>query len=152
MDKVRVKIEIPNGSNVKYEINKDTGVIEVDRIMKMPLPYNYGFVPDTLWDDGDPLDVILIGNFSLHPGVELEATPIAVVLMHDNGESDYKLVCAVGDEDFNDYREVICSFLETYKQGVEIKGTTQLKREIKKVVERSFLMFEISKEMEAASK
>lgn len=130
MDKIRVKIEIPKDSEVKYEMNKATGVIEVNRVLKVKYPFNYGFVPETLWADGDPLDVILIGTYSLHPGVELMATPKALVKMFDNGESDYKLVCALGDEEFSDYKEVILGFLKTYKKGVQIKGCTTSKVEM----------------------
>lgn len=134
MNKVRVKIEIPKGSRVKYEINKDTGIVEVNRILNFEFPYNYGFLPATFWDDGDPLDAIVLGHFSLHPGVEADLVPIAVVKMYDNGESDYKLVCAMQKVDFKDYHDLVVGFLQAYKTGVEIRGVTTDKDEINGII------------------
>jgi inorganic pyrophosphatase len=130
MKSVRVKIEIPRDSDVKYEMNKETGVIEVDRILKVKYPFNYGFVPHTLWDDGDPLDVILLGNFVLHPGVELDAKIIGMVEMFDNEESDYKLICAFGKEKLSDYEDTIVGFLKTYKHGTFIRKITTNHKDI----------------------
>lgn len=124
MKKVRIKIEIPKGSRVKYEINKDTGILEVDRILNFELPYNYGYVPETLWADGDPLDVILLGHFSLHPGCEADVVPVALVQMYDNGESDFKLVCAMEPVDFTKYSDMVVGFLKSYKSGVNVHGYT----------------------------
>lgn len=137
MNKVRVKIEIPKGSRVKYEINKETGVVEVDRILHFELPYNYGFLPNTLWDDGDPLDAIVLGHFSLHPGVEADVVPIAVVHMYDNGQSDWKLICAMQPVKFEDYHDVVINFLKAYKSGVEIDGYTTEPGSISAVIERA---------------
>lgn len=137
MNKVRVKIEIPKGSRVKYEINKETGAIEVDRILHFDLPYNYGFLPKTLWDDGDPLDAIVLGHFSLHPGVELDVIPVAVVHMIDGGESDWKLVCAMHPVNFENYHEMVVGFLRAYKPGVEIDGYTTEPEAIKATIEKA---------------
>lgn len=134
---IRVKIEIPKGSNVKYEYNKKLEVVEVDRILKVNYPFNYGFMPGTLWEDGDPLDVIVIGNYSLHPGVELMATPKAMIKMYDRGESDWKLVCAINGEDYEWYHEVIDGFLRTYKKDVELKGVITDVKEIRKEILRA---------------
>lgn len=137
MKPVRVKIEIPKGSRVKYEINKDTGVVEVNRILHFEFPYNYGFLPRTLWDDGDPLDAIILGHFSLHPGVELEAVPVAVVHMEDNGESDWKLVCAMSPVKFEEYHDLVIGFLKAYKPGVKIDGYTTEAEAIREVVRKA---------------
>lgn len=137
MNRVRVKIEIPKGSRVKYEINKDTGAIEVNRILHFEFPYNYGFLPETYWEDGDPLDAIVLGHFSLHPGVEADVVPIAVVKMHDNGESDYKLVCAMQLVRFEDYRDMVVGFLKAYKSGVEIFGYTDDQVQIADVIRKA---------------
>lgn len=142
MKPIRVKIEIPKGSNVKYEMNKSTGALEVDRILDVEYPFNYGFMPDTLWDDGDALDVILIGDFTLHPGVELMAKPVAVVKMYDNGISDFKLVCTFDGSNFRDYKNQILDFLKTYKKGVSFsdrKYSTN-PRFIKSTIEKAELM------------
>lgn len=122
MKKLRIKIEIPRGSRVKYEINKETGEIEVDRVMDRPLPYHYGFIPKTLWDDGDALDVILWGEFELHPNVVAEVYPIGLIEMYDNGQSDFKIVCSV-TRDVKFYTPNYFStldFLRNYKPGVSI--------------------------------
>ena len=133
-----MKIEIPKGSRVKYEINKETGAIEVNRILNFELPYNYGYLPNTLWEDGDPLDAIVLGHFSLHPGVEADVLPIAVIHMRDNGESDWKLICSVTPIKFQDYHDLVVSFLKMYKPGVEIEGYTEESEAIKEVVERAY--------------
>ena len=98
-EEVTVVIEIPQGSRIKYELD-ETGVIKVDRILKHPVGYpaNYGFIPSTLFDDGDPLDVILISNHSLSPGVVVNARPIGVMKMIDCGEQDDKIICVMIDD------------------------------------------------------
>lgn len=146
---IRVKIEIPKGSNVKYEYNKELEVMEVDRIMKVNIPYNYGYMPGTLWDDGDPLDVIVIGQYSLHPGVELMATPKALIKMYDQGESDWKLVCGVNGEDYDYYHDIIDGFLRTYKKGVELKGVITDVSEIRKHIFRAIGEYGKKKHQEA---
>lgn len=123
MDKIKIIIEIPKDSNVKYEMRN--GAIEVDRVLKVKYPFNYGFIPGTLWDDGDALDAIVIGNFSLYPGVQLYAKPIALINMRDCGVSDDKLVCSLNGEKISDYWEVIKGFLRTYKNNVEVRGYTE---------------------------
>ena len=140
---VRVKIEIPKDSNVKYEYDKQNNVLVVDRILKKTYPFNYGFVPYTKWDDGDPLDVIVLGNFSLHPCVELAATPIALIYMNDNGESDDKLVVTVSDSDKLSYFSwrKIKKFLLTYKKGVIINGYTKDAKKIQEAVEKSIMQY-----------
>lgn len=141
MDKIRVKIEIPKGSRVKYEINPETGAVEVDRILHFEFPYNYGYIPETWWLDGDALDAIVLGHFSLHPGVEADVIPIAVVKMHDNGESDYKVVCAFHPVKFEDYREMVVGFLKAYKPGVEIMGCTDDPAAVKAIIQEARSMY-----------
>lgn len=143
MEKVRVKIEIPHGSVVKYEFNKETGIMEVDRIVDIPYPFNYGFVKDTMWYDGDPLDVILLGQFKLHPGVELEAEPVAVIAMSDHGVSDAKLVCRISNEEFKDYAKNILTFLKVYKDDVEVHGYTTTARNLASTIKKAKELEEI---------
>ncbi len=140
-EELNVIVEIPKGSNNKYEIDKATGLIKLDRAnySSAPFPYDYGFVPHTLWEDGDALDVILLTTFPLQTGILVNARPVAVMEMIDSGESDYKII-AVPTEDkrWNDVQDLgdinkhtlkeFQHFLETYKAlkgkpaPVEIKG------------------------------
>ena len=91
---LNVIIEIPKLSRVKYELDKDTGLIKFDRVLYSPMHYpaNYGFVPMTLWEDGDPLDVLVLGHEELIPGCLIEVRPIGVLDMVDGGEGDAKVL------------------------------------------------------------
>jgi inorganic pyrophosphatase len=93
-EEINCIIEIPKGSQNKYEIDKETGLIKLDRANYGPTPYpfDYGFVPKTLWDDGDALDVILLSTFPLAPGILVNVRPVALLEMTDSGESDYKII------------------------------------------------------------
>ena len=93
-DGLNVVIEIPKLSRVKYELDKDTGLIKFDRVLYSPMHYpaNYGFVPQTLWDDGDPLDVLVMGHEPLISGCLIEVRPIGVLDMVDGGEGDAKVL------------------------------------------------------------
>src|SRR6478609_863537 len=84
-------IEIPKGSPNKYEIDKETGLIALDRAnySAAAYPVDYGFVPQTLWDDGDALDVIVLTTYPLATGILVRVRPVAVMEMIDDGESDY---------------------------------------------------------------
>src|SRR4051812_34041256 len=121
-------IEIPKGSYNKYEIDKETGLIALDRVnySQAPYPFDYGFVPQTLWDDGDPLDVIVLSTFPLLPGILVKVRPVAVMDMTDTGESDYKvIVVPVDDKRWDDIHDLgdlnkhmikeYTHFWETYK-------------------------------------
>lgn len=93
-NKFNVIIEIPKLSRVKYELDKETGLIHVDRVLYSPMHYpaNYGFVPQTLWDDGDPLDVLVMSHEPFVPGCLVEVRPIGIMQMTDDGDSDAKLL------------------------------------------------------------
>ncbi|MEK7581814.1 MAG: inorganic diphosphatase [Patescibacteria group bacterium] len=95
-----VVIEIPKLSRVKYELDKKTGLIKFDRVLYSPMHYpaNYGFVPQTLWDDGDPLDVLVLGHEPLIPGCLIKTRPIGVLVMNDGGDDDIKIL-AVPEKD-----------------------------------------------------
>jgi inorganic pyrophosphatase len=114
-------IEIPKGSNNKYEIDKDTGLISLDRANydSSPYPFDYGFVPQTLWEDNDPLDVVVISTYPLHPGILVEVRPVAIIRMIDEGESDYKIISVpINDkrwDDVNDLPDINKHRLEEYK-------------------------------------
>lgn len=94
-EEINVIIEIPgNSSPVKYEIDKDSGAIFVDRFVQasMSYPCNYGFIPHTLSDDGDPTDVLVLADMPLLPGCVIAARPIGVLMMEDESGFDEKIL------------------------------------------------------------
>jgi len=93
-------IEIPKGSYNKYEVDKTTGLIALDRAnyTAAPYPFDYGFAPQTYWEDNDPLDVIVLTTFPLSSGILVRVRPVAAFDMIDDGASDMKIV-AVPAED-----------------------------------------------------
>lgn len=128
-EKMTVIIEIPKGSHNKYELDKKLGLIKLDRVMHtaQEYPFDYGFVPQTLWDDGDPLDVVLLTTYPLVPGIVAEGRPVGILHMVDGGDADEKII-AVAEEDprfgqVQDIKDVnphtlkeIEHFFLTYKQ------------------------------------
>jgi len=92
---VNVIIEVPMGSEpIKYEIDKESGAVFVDRFLHtaMTYPCNYGFIPHTLSEDGDPTDVLVVGRRPLMPGCVVPSRPIGVLLMEDDGGRDEKIL------------------------------------------------------------
>ncbi|MEO1151624.1 MAG: inorganic diphosphatase [Pseudomonadota bacterium] len=92
---VNVIIEVPvGGQPIKYEMDKDAGTLVVDRFLYTPMSYpgNYGFVPHTLSDDGDPIDVLVCNTRPLIPGCVINARPVGVLLMEDNSGLDEKVI------------------------------------------------------------
>lgn len=92
---VNLVIEIQRGSINKYELDKASGLLMLDRVNGTTLGYptDYGYVPDTLCEDGDPLDGLLVIYESVLPGIVVPSRPIGVLYMVDNGEKDEKLIC-----------------------------------------------------------
>jgi inorganic pyrophosphatase len=98
---VNVLIEIPmRGDPVKYEVDKDSGALFVDRLMStaMHYPCNYGYIPHTLADDGDPVDVLVITPFPLVPGCVIKCRPIGVLSMSDEAGQDQKVLAVPVDK------------------------------------------------------
>lgn len=91
---INVVIEIPAGGTIKYEVDEDSGALMVDRFLHTAMfyPFNYGFMPGTAADDGDPLDIIVLSSQPVQPGVVIPATPIAMLGMEDEEGQDDKLV------------------------------------------------------------
>jgi len=91
---INVVIEIPKGSNIKYEIDKESGLLSVDRKLftAMFYPCNYGFIPSTLEGDGDPVDVLVISEFVVAPLTILRAIPVGVLLTEDEEGQDSKII------------------------------------------------------------
>lgn len=87
-------IEINKHSKNKYEVDKITGLIALDRVFhtSQDCPFDYGFVPQTLWDDGDPLDVVLLTTAPLFPGCLVKVRPVGIMWMTDGGDSDAKII------------------------------------------------------------
>jgi inorganic pyrophosphatase len=97
---MNVIIEIPKGSMNKYEIDKKTGLIALDRVSHttQAFPVDYGFVPQTLWDDGDALDVIVLTSYPLAPGILVRVRPVAIMHMIDGGDKDDKVIAVPIDD------------------------------------------------------
>ncbi len=97
---INVYIEISKGSNIKYEFDEEERVIKVDRILytAMFYPFNYGFIPETLEEDGDPLDVLLISYESFIPGVLIRARPIGILVTEDEEGIDRKVIAVPHDK------------------------------------------------------
>lgn len=93
-DKINAVIEIPYGSNIKYEVDKDSGAVLVDRVLygAMFYPANYGFVPNTLADDGDPADILVLNEYPLQAGSVIPCRLIGVLIMEDEAGMDEKLL------------------------------------------------------------
>ncbi len=102
-------IEISKGSYNKYEIDKETGLIKLDRANFGPsaYPFDYGFVPQTLWEDGDALDVVLLSTFPIDSGILVNARPVGIMRMIDSGESDDKIIAVpVDDKRWDDTQDL----------------------------------------------
>ncbi len=108
-DDFMMVVEIPKGSKKKYELDKETGFLMLDRILHTSTHYpaNYGFIPRTYGDDEDPLDVLLICSQSLEPLTLVRAYPIGVISMMDNGRDDEKIIAvAFNDPNYNNYTNI----------------------------------------------
>jgi inorganic pyrophosphatase len=124
-----VIIEISKGSKNKYEIDKKTGLIKLDRAMKssQDYPFDYGFAPQTLWEDGDALDVVVLSTYPISSGILVVVRPVAVMHMIDGGEGDDKIIAVpVEDPRWDEVQDLaninqhqlkeIKHFFETYKK------------------------------------
>ena len=156
-EKFKVIIEIPMNSRVKYELDKETGMIKFDRVLSSPMHYpaNYGFVPKTLWYDKDPIDVLVLGHEPLVPGCLIEVRPIGILSMNDSGEEDSKIIAVPssdprfsGTNDIKDLEshslEEISRFFATYKKLQNKKvcvGAWGGKGEAVKAVKESFKLY-----------
>lgn len=109
VEKINVIIEINKGSKNKYEIDKETGIIALDRAMhtSQDYPFDYGFIPQTLWDDGDAVDVVVLTTYPLFPGVLVRVRPVAIMSMVDSGEADDKVIAVpVDDPRFSNVKDL----------------------------------------------
>ncbi|NBX69670.1 MAG: inorganic diphosphatase [Proteobacteria bacterium] len=127
-------IEVPKGSKIKYELDKTSGLIKVDRILfsSVHYPSNYGFIPQTLCEDRDPLDILVLGQEPTVPLSLMRARPIGVMKMEDQGEADDKIIAVHEDDpEFAHYQSIeelpphwvkqVKRFFEDYK-ALEMKS------------------------------
>lgn len=111
---INVIVEVPHGGHpVKYELDKESGTLFVDRFMHtaMQYPCNYGFVPHTLSDDGDPVDVLVVSRIPVVPGAVIRSRPIGVLMMHDEAGQDEKIL-AVPVEKLNPYYKNVQNYTD----------------------------------------
>lgn len=158
-DDINVVIEIPaNSDPIKYEIDKDSHAVFVDRFMSTPMfyPANYGYIPQTLSEDGDPLDVLVVTPYPVIPGSVIRCRPVGVLKMSDEAGEDAKLIAVPHKkltpvyqkiQEFSDLPELLIQqiehFFENYKDlepGKWVKvdgwaGAAEAKKEIEKSVE-----------------
>lgn len=147
-------IETPSGSKDKYELDKDTGLIKLDRVLETSFQYpgNYGFVPQTLCEDNDPLDIVLLTHSAIYPGVLVKVRPVGMLDMIDSGEEDQKILAVPAkDPRFNEIKDLkdvpkgfldeIRHFFLRYKEvkGSEVKigkwsGAKRAKAYVKKTI------------------
>ena len=129
-EEVNAIIEIPFGSDIKYEIEKESGAVFVDRVMHSAMfyPANYGFVPSTLADDNDPIDILVLNEYPLQAGCVIKCRLIGVLIMEDESGQDEKLLAVPINKvdprysDIKTYKDIpkatlakIKNFFETYK-------------------------------------
>ena len=105
---INVVVEIPQGSGVKYEVDKASGALIVDRVLFTPMVYPaaYGFIPGTLADDGDPADALVLMSAQVVPGAVIRARPIGLLQMEDEAGQDEKIICVPHDKVHPEYSGV----------------------------------------------
>ncbi len=149
-------IEISKGSKKKYELDKECGLLKLDRILHTSTHYpaNYGFIPRTYGDDGDPLDILMLCSEPIEPMTLVETYPIGVITMIDNGRSDEKIICIpFNDPNYNMYKDIadlpvhifdemrhfftVYKALENKETAVhEVQGAEEAKEIIRQCIER----------------
>lgn len=158
-EKFEALIEIPKGSKAKYELDKETGRLRLDRFLytSTVYPANYGFIPRTLAEDMDPLDVLVLCSDEIYPMTIITCKPIGVIRMYDNNELDEKIIAvAVGDPSYKDYDDIdmlpkhifeeMMHFFEVYKT-LEHKVTS-----VKEICHKKVAIEVISKCMDIYTK
>ncbi len=161
---VNAIIEIPKDGQIKYEFDKETGLLKLDRFLysAMHYPGDYGFVPKTLWSDGDPLDIIILSGKPVFPMTLVKAKPIGVIRMIDGNDDDDKILAVhYSDPRFKEIESIkdvpkhilveLKHFFETYKelQGKECKILEMLdKAEAYKIIEKAINIYKMKFDIE----
>lgn len=144
-------VEIPKGSRNKYEYDKDMEAFALDRVLYSPFHYpaEYGIIPKTLWDDGDPMDILVMMDQSTFPGCIIECRPIGIMRMIDSGESDDKILAVpVNDPRYQDVKDIkdipqafldeIIHFFQDYKKlegkTTEVLGWENSRKAIESII------------------
>ena len=155
---VNAIIEIPKGSKAKYELDKETGLLKLDRVLfsSIHYPANYGFIPQTLCYDNDPLDILILSQVNIEPLCLVDAKVIGVMHMVDGNESDDKIIAvAANDPSLNHIEDIselpthitkeLQNFFEEYKKleekEVDVKGF-QNKKTALEIVEKNIEMYQ----------
>jgi len=148
---IYVVVEIPKNSNIKYELDEETGILFVDRKLhtSMVYPFKYGFVPQTKEEDGDPIDILILSNDQFSPLSVVKAKPIGVLIMEDEEGKDSKIIAVPNDKidfDYARYNEIdqldsrtldkIKHFFEHYKELEKGKFVKVTGWESSKIAER----------------
>ncbi len=165
VDKFYAVIEISKGGKNKYELDKETGLLKLDRVLftSTHYPANYGFIPRTYADDGDPLDVLVLCSETIQPMTLVECKPIGVLNMIDNNSCDEKIIAVpTGDPNYSCYNDIkelpkhcfeeIKHFFEVYKllevdkptSVTEINGVKKAKDVIKQCIESYIRDFQLA--------
>ena len=166
---INVIIEVPHGADpVKYELDKDSGALYVDRFLHTAMfyPANYGFIPHTLCGDGDPIDVLVAGHVPVVPGAVVRCRPVGVMIMEDEGGQDEKILAVPHDKlhpyytDVSSYRDLpkilieqIAHFFTHYKD-LEKNKWAKIARwgeagEAAKMIEQSIVAYQSQKKAAA---
>lgn len=155
---VPVIIEVPKGSKNKYELDKASGLLKVDRVLfsSVHYPANYGFIPQSYCDDHDPLDVLVLGQEPVVPLTIMTARPIGVMKMLDQGEADDKIIAVhANDPEFSQFRSIkelpphrlkeVQRFFEDYKvlenKAVVVEGFLD-RDEAQKIINDSLELYQ----------
>lgn len=150
-------IEIPKGCKSKYELDKETGLLRLDRILytSTRYPANYGFIPRTYANDKDPLDVLVLCSETMYPGTLIQCYPIGYIRMVDSGYNDEKIIAIpFNDPNYNTYKDIselpqhifkeMCHFFAVYKtletddkytEVEDVKGAKEAEEVIKQAIE-----------------
>ena len=114
-------VEVPKGNRNKYEYSKTAGVIRLDRVLYSPLHYpgDYGFIPQTYFEDGDPMDILVMMNAPTFPGCVIEARPLGMFKMIDGGEKDYKVLAVPATDPHFDEFDSFEDFPRHFPKEVE---------------------------------
>ena len=123
---INVVVEIGKGSKNKYEVDKKTGLIALDRVAHtaQDFPFDYGFVPRTLWHDNDPVDVVILSTYAFVPGILVRVRPVAIMNMIDSGDADDKIIAVpISDPRWDQVTDLATINPHTLKEIEHFYGT-----------------------------